>query len=105
VSQLEPVHSAEVVAIRGRVFRKAIPAEHQRSLDTRIAWLWNQKFGTVQMIYSDTDDLLDRTAATLIIQAIMARDLVAIKQIFHRLEGGAQFDDELLDDDSSTLSI
>jgi predicted peroxiredoxin len=43
----------------------------------------------VQTVYTSSPDILDRTAATLIIQAIMAKDLDAISQIFQRIEGGA----------------
>ena len=80
-----------------RKYRKAIPEAHRVSLDTRIQWLWNQRFGTVQMVWKDSPDVLDHTAATLILQAIMAKDLDSIIQLFQRLEGGALVDDELLD--------
>jgi hypothetical protein len=66
-------------------------------------WLWNQRFGTVQMVYQSSPDVLDKTAATLILQAIMARDLMSIKQILQRLEGGAVFDYEVME--SSELPI
>lgn len=89
------------VAAEERVWRKQVPEAHRGSLDTRVAWLWNQRFGTVQTVYNQSPDILDRTAATLLLQAIMARDLVAIKQLFQRLEGGAQFDEDLLDAPSS----
>jgi hypothetical protein len=76
-------------------FRKEIPREHRDSLDTRLLWLWHQRFGTVQTIYSQSGDILDVTAATLILQAIMAKDLQSIQQLFTRLEGAAIFDQEL----------
>ena len=82
-------------------WRRQVPPAHRDSLDTRVAWLWNQRFGTVQNIYNLSPDILDRTAATLILQAIMAKDLVAIKQLFQRLEGGAQFDETLLETSTS----
>ena len=88
--------SDEVVPIRR--WRNEIPEDHRASLDTRLAWLWHQRFGTVQMIYSKSTDLLDRTAATLILQAIMARDLRSIQQLFQRLEGGAQLDEEITEE-------
>lgn len=82
-----------------RKFRKQVPDIHRVSLDTRIQWLWHQRFGTVQQIWKDSDDVLDHTACTLILQAIMAKDLDAITQLFQRLEGGALIDGELLDQD------
>lgn len=72
-----------------RKFRKEIPDTHRTSLDTRIVWLWHQRFGTVQMIWKDSPDVLDHTAATLILQAIMGKDLDSIQQLFQRLEGGS----------------
>jgi len=88
--------SAELVTTQ-RKFRRQVPDSHRSSLDTRIVWLWNQRFGTVQMVWKESDDVLDHTAATLILQAILAKDLDSIAQIFQRLEGGALPDDEVLD--------
>jgi len=85
--------SADVVPLHR--FRKEIPREHRDSLDTRLLWLWHQRYGTVQTIYTRSDDILDVTAATLILQAIMAKDLQSIQQLFTRLEGAAIFDQEL----------
>jgi hypothetical protein len=78
-----------------RKYRHQIPELHRASLDTRIQWLWNQRFGTVQTVWKDSKDVLDHTAATLILQAIMGKDLESIAQIFQRLEGGAISDEEL----------
>ena len=73
-----------------RKFRGRIPEEHRTSLDTRIQWLWNQRFGTVQKVWKDSPDILDQTAATLFLQAIMGQDLTSIEQIFQRVtKGGA----------------
>lgn len=80
-----------------RKFRTAIPDTHRGSLDTRIQWLWNQRFGTVQTIWQQSRDVLDHTACTLILQAIMAKDLESISQIFQRLEGGALVDEVVQD--------
>jgi hypothetical protein len=91
------VFEEEVVAYRQRKYRKAVPEAHRGSLDTRIKWLWHQRFGTVQTIFLQSPDILDKTAATLIIQAIMAKDLDAISQIFQRIEGGSIEDAELLE--------
>jgi hypothetical protein len=81
-------------------FRHSIPKEHQSSLDTRLVWLWEQRFGTVQTIYQHSKDTLDRTAATLIIQAVIGRDLESIKHLFQRLEGGALVDEIVLEQET-----
>lgn len=78
-------------------FRNEIPDAHRKSIDTRIAWLWNQRFGTVQQVWQSSKDMLDHTAATLILQAVFAKDLEAIQQVLQRLEGGALVDTELAD--------
>ena len=72
-----------------RKFRREVPEMHKGSLDSRLQWLWMQRFGTVQMVWKESQDLLDHTAATIILQAIMAKDLNSIELIFQRLEGGA----------------
>ena len=91
--------SGEVVPMRR--WRHEVPADHRQSLDTRLAWLWNQRFGTVQMIYNKSPDILDKTACTLILQAIMAQDLRSIQQLYQRLEGGAMIDEDVMDGDDS----
>ena len=91
----------ELVVVRelpDRKFRGHVPDDHRTSLDTRLRWLWNQRFGTVQTVYMRSEDLLDRTAATLILQCIMARDLRSIQQLLMRLEGGSLADEALLED-------
>lgn len=80
-----------------RKYRKAIPDMHRVSLDTRLAWLWHQRFGTVQMIWKESTDILDHTACTLVLQAIIGKDLDSIAQLFQRIEGGALTDEQLLD--------
>lgn len=85
--------SSELVLTRK--YRKRIPDSHRTSLDTRIVWLWHQRFGTVQTIWNETNDVLDKTACTLVLQAIMGKDLTSIQQLFQRLEGGALVDEEL----------
>lgn len=95
--ELIPIVIDEVVTFQQRRYRRQVPEAHSGSLDTRIKWLWHQRFGTVQTIFNGSPDVLDRTAATLIIQAIMAKDLDAISQLFQRIEGGAIEDHELLD--------
>jgi hypothetical protein len=91
--------TAEVVQMRR--WRSEIPKSHRTNLDTRLYWLWHQRFGTVQMVYSKSEDILDRTAATLILQAIMARDLRSIQQLFQRLEGGSIYDQDIIDNEQA----
>lgn len=80
-----------------RTYRTSVPEDHRASLDTRLHWLWHQRFGTVQTVYSRSDDILDVTAATLILQCIMAKDLRSIQQLFQRIEGGPSEDQGLAD--------
>lgn len=96
----------ELVPI-ARKYRRTIPETHRQSLDTRIMWLWNQRFGTVQMIWkeSQTGDVLDHTAATLILQAIMGKDLEAITQVFQRIEGGPLTDQQVLERDPGPMRM
>ena len=79
-----------------RKYRKAIPEIHRTSLDTRVQWLWHQRFGTVQTVWQVSRDILDKTAATLILQCIMAKDLNSIELLFQRIEGGAEVDEAVL---------
>jgi hypothetical protein len=95
--------TTEIVLVRK--FRRAVPDAHRASLDTRLRWLWHQRFGTVQMVWQSTDDILDKTAATLVLQAIMARDLDSISQLLHRIEGGAIGDRELLERVEQSIRI
>jgi len=97
--------SKEVVQVRDRRYRGEIPEVHRASLDTRIQWLWNQRFGTVQTVWQLSPDVLDNTAATLVLQAIMAKDLESINQIFQRLEGGALTDEEVLDRSQTPMRL
>ena len=55
--------------LQARRFRNSIPDAHRKSIDTRIQWLWNQRFGTVQQVWQSSKDMLDHTAATLVLQA------------------------------------
>lgn len=81
-----------------RKFRHAVPDKHRGSLDTRLRWLWNQRLGTVQAVWANTDDLLDRTAATMLIQAIYGKDLNNIALVLKRLEGGPLSDEALAEE-------
>jgi hypothetical protein len=80
-----------------RKFRHEIPEAHRTSLDTRLQWLWNQRFGTVQQIWKDSPDVEDKLAATVILQAIVGNDLNNIQLLFKRLEGGSLPDEVTLD--------
>lgn len=91
------MNAAELEVVGPRKYRSQIPAVHRASLDTRLMWLWNQRFGTVQTVWKDSPDLLDVTAATMILQAILAKDLNNIQLVFRRLEGGAQEDTVVAD--------
>lgn len=104
--------SAELVQVEPEVvkrkFRQTIPEKHRASLDTMIHWLWHQRFGTVQTIWIHSQQerrTLDHTACTLILQAIMNKDLDSIAQLFQRIEGGARTDTEILDDGPTTIRL
>ena len=86
---------SDVVPIRR--FRHEIPEASCVTMDTRIQWLWNQRFGTVQSVWEHTTDLQTKTAATVILQALLTNDLNSISLIFKRLEGGALEDDVTLE--------
>lgn len=95
----------ELVVVPQRKYRKEVPASHRQSLDTRIQWLWNQRFGTIQTIWKDSPDTLDVTACTLLLQAIMAKDLNSIQLVFQRLEGGALRDEQNVDRPEEPLRV
>lgn len=78
-------------------FRHQVPPQHRSTLDTRLAWMWGQRFGTVQTIWQQSPDMEDKLAATIILQAIVASDLNNITLLFKRLEGGAVLDEVSLD--------
>lgn len=85
--------SAEVI----RRFRHEIPEQHRATIDTRLAWLWNQRFGTVQQVWVASTDMDDQLAATIILQAIIGSDLNNIQLLFRRLEGGSLPDEITVD--------
>lgn len=78
-------------------YRSSIPEAHLTSIDTKLRWLWNQRFGTVQKIWQETEDAETKAAATLLLNAAYIGDLQAINIVLNRLEGGALTDQELLD--------
>lgn len=83
-------------------FRHQVPDSHRGSIDTRLVWLWNQRFGTVQQVWQNSKDMLDHTAATLILQAVFGKDLDSISQILLRIEGHPVYDREL---DETTVRV
>jgi hypothetical protein len=89
----------------GHRFRNQVPEVHRKNLDTRIAWLWDQRFGTVQMVWQQSRDVLDHTAATLLLQAVFASDLDAIQQVFQRIEGNPLYDVELEERDPKVTRV
>lgn len=92
----QSISITSTAVIKQRKYRSTIPDSHRGSLDTRLLWLWHQRFGTVQTIYLHSKDVLDHTACTLVLQAIMGKDLESIYQLLTRLEGGPLPDDEVL---------
>lgn len=85
-------------------FRKRVPEAHRTSVDTRLAWLWHQRWGTVQTVWKDSPDLLDRMACELLMQAILGSDLRSIELIFTRLEGGP-LADSLIGENGPGLTV
>lgn len=84
-------------ALANKKYRSTIPEEHLTSADTKLRWLWNQRFGTVQKIWQETEDAEIKAAATLCLNAAYLGDLASINLILNRLEGGAMNDQEILD--------
>ena len=80
-----------------------IPAKHCASNDTRLQWLWNQRLAVVQNIFDKTRDIQSQMTASVVLTSVMASDLGAIELLLRRLEGGAVYDEELLEVDSVPL--
>ena len=100
--------STELVPVITRKFRRTIPEKHRGSLDMMIRWLWHQRCGTVQTIWQQSqidNRVLDHTACTLILQAIMAKDLDSIAQLFQRIEGGPIADTEVLERSDAPMRL
>jgi hypothetical protein len=96
---------SDLVHVPTPKFRREIPEAHRTSVDTRLRWLWNQRFGTIQAVYQFTPDLLDRTAAQMFITAIWSKDLDTIALLLQRLEGGPITDEDLLEQQKATLRV
>lgn len=88
-----------------RKFRQDIPAEHCGSTDTKLRWLWNQRFGTVQTIWQNAEDGDTKAAAALCLNAAYTGNLTAINLLLNRLEGSAMTDEDLLGVSEDTLPI
>ena len=75
-----------------------IPEAHRLTDDTRIQWLWNQRLIQVQHIYSNTKNIRDRMACALVLGAAWSGNLPSIELVLKRLEGAAQPDTEVIED-------
>lgn len=99
--ELEPLEPTELERLQAELaqkkYRLNIPEEHCSSIDTKLRWMWNQRFGTVQKIWMSTEDADTKAAATLLLNAAYAGDMSAISIVLNRLEGGALADEDLLD--------
>lgn len=89
--------------LANRKLRNNIPDAHRVTDDARLEWLWNQRLATVQWIYANTDNIRDRMAATLVLQAAMSSNLPSIELLLRRLEGGAVSDQAVQEEE--TLAI
>jgi len=77
-----------------------IPEEHRLTDDSRLEWLWNQRMAVVQKIFTDTNNVRDRMAATLVLSSTMLPNLASIELLLQRLEGGAAQDVVVQEEDS-----
>ena len=77
-----------------------IPAEHRVSDDARLEWLWHQRMAVVQKIFTDTNNVRDRMAATLVLSSTLLPNLASIELLLQRLEGGAAQDVVVQEEDS-----
>lgn len=80
-----------------------IPEEHRSSDDSRLMWLWNQRIIVVQSIYSRTDNIRDRMAASIVLSAAWTANLPSIELLLRRLEGGAMSDTEVVEGENLVL--
>ena len=76
--------SGEVVV---KTYRTQVPADHRASLDTRLRWLWMQRFGTVQTVYSRSEDILDVTADSATLGKTAGKDAAQDKPTYVSLMG------------------
>lgn len=86
--------TAELVPVTTYKFRSNVPEDWRKTIDTRLYWMWHQRLGTIQMIREKTTDVLDRTAAELVMQAVYGDDLSSLLLLIRRLEGGPMGDRE-----------
>lgn len=80
---------------RQQRFRNGVPQEWRKSIDTRLYWMWHQRLGTIQQIREKTDDVLDRTAAEIVMEAVYSDELNPLILLLQRLEGGPMRDRDL----------
>lgn len=108
-SELEPTRPTALDRLgTQRKYRKQVPEAHRKSIDTRLRWLWNQKWGTVQAVLEHSrinGDVLDYTAANLIFQAVVGKDLESISQLLNRIEGGTLTDTALAEREETTIRV
>lgn len=97
--------STDLVPVVTFKFRSNVPEDWRKSIDTRLYWMWHQRLGTVQMIREKTTDVLDRTAAELVMQAVYGDDLSSLLLLLRRLEGGPMGDREHQDDTEEPLRV
>lgn len=83
--------------------RTTIPEDHRASDDSRLEWLWSQRIVVVQSIYMKTNDIRDRMAASLVLQAAWMAQLPSIELLLRRLEGAAISDEAVQEDDGLVL--
>lgn len=87
----------------GRKLRTETPRDVKSSSDTRLEWMWDQRLAVVANIYYRSPDILDRMAARLILDAIMAMNLASIELVLQRIEGAPVSDQTIVEGDSLVL--
>ena len=98
--------TTELVPVTAFKFRSNVPEDWRKSIDTRLYWMWHQRLGTIQSIREKTTDVLDRTAAELVMQAVYGDDLSSLMLLLRRLEGGPLGDHEVPKDaDDAPLRV
>jgi len=80
-----------------------VPEEHRITDDARLEWMWNQRLATVQNIFTNTTNVRDRMAATLVLGAAFSANLASIELLLRRLESGAMSDEAIVEADSLVI--
>ena len=86
-----------------RRLRSEIPAEHKKTTDTRLQWLWMQRLAVTMNIKLNSKDPLDVMAANLTIAAAWTNYMPSIETLIRRLEGGPVSDQTMVEQDSMPL--